>query len=253
MIKKEISCVIVDDEPLAQNLLCRFVERLDYLKLLGIYPDALKALNAVRSLKPDILLLDISMPEVSGMEMIKMLGASRPYVIFTTAYPNHAAESYDFEATDYLVKPISFERFVRAINKVSEQMELQSKVWGGQLDSSAPAATESVTPMDNFFMVKSNKKLIKVNIDDIVMVEGMKDYLKINLANSMIVIHMTLSKMEQILKSRQFIRVNKSYIVSVKEIKTIDGNEMELSNNQKVTIGATFRDLVLRSLQGRII
>lgn len=252
-MKKEITCIIVDDEPFAQNLLRRFVDRLSYLKLLGVYPNALEALEVVHNVNPDILFLDISMPEVTGLEMVKILGGSRPYIIFTTAYPNHAAESYDFEVTDYLVKPISFERFVKAVNKVSEQMSLKSNTWGGNPDSVSEPPSESTHSGDNFFMVKSNKKLIKVNIDEIVFVEGMKDYLKIHLTESMVVIHMTIGKMEEVLKKHRFLRINKSFIVNVREIKAIDGNEMELSNKQKIPIGATFRDIVLNTLQGRII
>ncbi|GGM84314.1 DNA-binding response regulator [Dyadobacter beijingensis] len=251
-MKKEITCIIVDDEPFAQNLLCRFAERLTYLKLLGVYPNALEALEAVRNLNPDVLFLDISMPEVTGLEMVKILGGSRPYIIFTTAYSNHAAESYDFEVTDYLVKPISFERFVRSVNKVSEQISLKSNTWGGNPDSD-PESSKSGHAGDDFFMVKSNKKLIKVNIGEIVLVEGMKDYLKIHLTDSMVIIHMTIGKMEELLKKHRFIRINKSFIVNIREIKAIDGNEMELSNKQKVTIGATFRDVVLSNLQGKII
>lgn len=252
-MKKEITCIIVDDEPFAQNLLSRFTERLTYLKLLGVYPNALDALEAVNNLNPDILFLDISMPEVTGLELVKILGASRPYIIFTTAYPNHAAESYDFEVTDYLVKPISFERFVRSVNKVSEQMSLKSNTWGGNPDTSPELSSKSGHSGDDFFMVKSNKKLIKVNIGEIVLVEGMKDYLKIHLIDAVVIIHMTIGKMEEVLKKHRFIRINKSFIVNIRAIKAIDGNEMELSNKQKVTIGATFRDIVLSNLQGKII
>jgi len=254
-MKKNITCVIVDDEPFAQDLMRRYVDRLGYLDLVGVCQNSLKALEIIHNTNPDIIFLDINMPEVSGMEMVKMLTGLRPYIIFTTAYTNYAAESYDFGVVDYLLKPISFDRFVRAVNKVSEQMELKNNVWGGDIDSSSThkASVENEYLAEKFFMVKSDKKLVKINIEDIMYVEGMKDYLKIHLINAMVIVHMTISKMEEILKKHQFIRINKSYIVNMREINAINGNELELSNKQKVTIGATFREVLLKNLQGRII
>jgi two-component system, LytTR family, response regulator len=254
-MKKNITCLIVDDEPFAQDLMRRYVDRLAYLDLVGVCQNSLNALEVIHNTNPDLIFLDINMPEVSGMEMVKMLAGLRPYIIFTTAYTNYAAESYDFGIVDYLLKPISFDRFVRAVSKVSEQMELKNNVWGGDVNSSSgrKPSTESEYLTEKFFMVKSEKKLIKINIDEIVYVEGMKDYLKIHLANAMVIVHMTITKMEEILKKHQFIRINKSYIVNIREISAINGNELELSNKQKVTIGATFRDILLNNLQGRII
>lgn len=254
-MKKNITCLIVDDEPFAQDLLRRYVERLAYLELVAVCQNSLKALEVIHNANPDIIFLDINMPEVSGMEMVKMLARTRPYIIFTTAYTNYAAESYDFGVVDYLLKPISFDRFVQAVNKVSEQIELKNNVWGGDIDSSLSqkVLTESEPSSEKFFMVKSEKKLIKINIEEIVYVEGMKDYLKIHLVNSMVIVHMTITKMEETLRKHQFIRINKSYIVNIREINTINGNEVELSNKQKLTIGATFRDTLLSNLQGRIL
>ena len=254
-MKKNITCLIVDDEPFAQDLLRRYVERLAYLDLVAVCQNSLKALEVIHNTNPDIVFLDINMPEVSGMEMVKMLARTRPYIIFTTAYTNYAAESYDFGVVDYLLKPISFDRFVRAVNKVSEQIELKNNVWGGDIDSSLSQKmlTENEFSTEKFFMVKSEKKLIKINIEEIVYVEGMKDYLKIHLVKSMVIVHMTITKMEEILRKHQFIRINKSYIVNIREINTINGNEVELSNKQKLTIGATFRETLLKNLQGRII
>lgn len=254
-MKKNITCLIVDDEPFAQDLLRRYVERLAYLDLVAVCQNSLKALEVIHNTNPDIVFLDINMPEVSGMEMVKMLARRRPYIIFTTAYTNYAAESYDFGVVDYLLKPISFDRFVRAVNKVSEQIELKNNVWGGDIDSSLSQKmlTENEFSTEKFFMVKSEKKLIKINIEEIVYVEGMKDYLKIHLVKSMVIVHMTITKMEEILRKHQFIRINKSYIVNIREINTINGNEVELSNKQKLTIGATFRETLLKNLQGRII
>lgn len=254
-MKKNITCLIVDDEPFAQDLLRRYVDRLAYLDLVAVCQNSLKALEVIHNSNPDIIFLDINMPEVSGMEMVKMLSRTRPYIIFTTAYTNYAAESYDFGVVDYLLKPISFDRFVQAVNKVSEQIELKNNVWGGDIDSSLSqkVLTENEISAEKFFMVKSDKKLIKINIEEIVYVEGMKDYLKIHLADSMVIVHMTITKMEEILRKHQFIRINKSYIVNVREISTINGNEIELSNKQKLAIGATFRETLLKNLQGRII
>jgi two-component system LytT family response regulator len=252
-MKKEITCLVVDDEPFAQDLLCRYIDRLSYLSLVGVCKNALEALEIIRNDSPNILFLDINMPEISGMEMVRMLNSSNPYIIFTTAYSDHAAESYDFEVTDYLVKPISFERFVRAVNKVSERMELRSNIWGGDAGNRAKPEFESGQIIDQFFMVRSDKKLIKINLPDIVVVEGMKDYLKIHLTNSMIIVHMTVGKMEEVLRKHQFLRISKSYIVNIRAIKTIEGNELELSNSQKIPIGGTYRDAVFSNLQGRMI
>jgi len=243
-MKENITCLIVDDEPLAQNLLRRYVDRLSHLRLIGVCDNALQALDVMHRESPDILFLDINMPEISGMQLVKMLGVSHSGIILTTAYPNYAVESYDFAVTDYLLKPISFDRFVKAVSKVSERSEIKDQQAG-----------ESIHEIrsDDFFMVRSDRKLVRINVREIMLVEGMKDYLKIHLSGSVVIVHMTIGKMEQLLEKRQFLRVNKSYIINMREIKILDGNEVELSNKQKVVIGATYRERIFDNLHNRII
>lgn len=250
-MRKPITCIIIDDEPLAQVILRKYIDKLEHLKLLGVCQNAFEALEVIHNVNPDILFLDICMPEISGIQMLKMLTTYRPYVIFVTGYPNYAAESYDFEATDYLLKPVSFERFVRSVSKVSENMEFRNSIFSFEHKGKVSMKIDHVR--DSSFMVRSDKKLIKVNIEEIIFIEGLGDYLKFHLAQSMVIVRMTIRKIEQILKEYQFLQVNKSVIVNVKEIKTVDGNEVELSNRKKISIGGTFRREVLNNLEGRVI
>lgn len=256
---ERLRCVIVDDEAGARELIERYVQRVPFLELAGIAENATEALFRIRELKPDILFLDIEMPEMTGFELLKLLPAKRPAIIMITADPSYALEGYEHELTDYLLKPVSFERFLKAINKVdSVRFPMRVPVAHSparELHSPAKESSENGVnaefggALNDFLLLKENKKLIKVSPNEIHFIEGMRDYLKLYWSDRVAIIHMTMAKIEEALSPAQFLRVNRSYIVNKKVIREIEGNEITTNSGRKIPIGVTYRANVLAALQ----
>jgi len=227
-----IHCLIVDDEPLAADVIESFVSKMPHLQLSGKVNSATEALAVLKTGKVDIMFLDIQMPEMTGLEFLKTL-RNPPLVIFTTAYPNYALESYEIDAADYLLKPVSFDRFVKAVNKAEERMK-------------APAP-EGETP--DYIFVKADGKLVRINIQDICYVEGLKDYVIIHTMQNKVVTHNTMKNIEALLLSDDnFIRIHRSYIINLRFVKEIEGNSFRVKD-QLLTIGTTFKDEVQTKLE----
>uniref|UniRef100_UPI00313F1186 LytR/AlgR family response regulator transcription factor n=1 Tax=Dyadobacter sp. OTU695 TaxID=3043860 RepID=UPI00313F1186 len=254
-----LRCIIVDDEADARRLIEKYVQKVPFLELVGTAESATDALFLIREVKPDIVFLDIEMPEMTGFELLKLLPAIRPAVIMITADPSYALEGYEHELTDYLLKPVSFERFLKAINKV-DSARLQKHLPGvsepgGKSVSSPKEPQERVLDTaftgtrNDFLLLKENKKLIKVAPSEIHFIEGMRDYLKLYWADRVAIIHMTMAKIEEALPVAQFLRVNRSYIVNKKVIREIEGNEITTNSGRKIPIGVTYRANVLAALQ----
>jgi DNA-binding LytR/AlgR family response regulator len=227
-----LKCLIIDDEPLAQNVLENYLSRVDTLELVQKCNTAFEAMNVMRKTQIDLLFLDINMPEMSGLEMLKTL-RNPPKVILTTAYSEYALVSYEFGVVDYLLKPISFERFFQAVNKVLENL--------GENEIKTPENNkiEEKSP-NNFVFLKSDKKLYKVFYDDIFYLEGYGNYVKVFTAEKMILVLEKLSELEQQLPSEKFVRVHKSYVVSISHIKIIEGNMISIGQAQ-VPIGESYK------------
>jgi len=223
-----IKCIIVEDERLAQQVVEAYIEKTSQLQLVAVCNNALEATEVLNKQQTDLIFLDIQLPGMTGLNFLKTL-QNPPLVILTTAYPDYALESYDFNVTDYLLKPISFERFTKAINKIIE----------GNL-----ITQRSKVESDHLY-VKSSGKFIRVNFADIVYIEGMKDYLKICTTHSNIIILQTMNEMERLLPPAQFIRVHKSYIVSLQYIKSIYGNNIETSR-LTIPIGINYKEKVMQ-------
>lgn len=219
-----LTCVIVDDEPLARQLLTEYVRKIPYLKLVEVCSSPLAALDVLRSQSVDLLFLDIQMPEITGLTLLKVL-THKPLVVLTTAYSEYALESYDLDVVDYLLKPISFDRFLRAVEKASQRKELSSQV------QPAPAAPgkEEASP---FIFVKDGTKLVKIRLTDILYVEGLKDYVAIHTRQQKIITLQRLKNLEAQLPADQFIRIHHSYIVSLEGIETI--------HKEKVQVGSVY-------------
>jgi DNA-binding LytR/AlgR family response regulator len=224
-----MKCLIVDDEPLAQEVIENYIARMPNLEVVKKCSDAIQAFEVMRREKIDLIFLDIQMPVIDGLSFLKSV-KNIPAVIITTAFPQHAVESYDFDVTDYLLKPISFERFLKAVNKVLDKKN---------------AASGAAEPKTDFIFLKVDGKLIKVNFSEIMYVEGMKDYLKVFLRDKFYVVHQTMKKFEESLPHQQFVRVHKSYIVSLPAVKTIIGNYIEV-NDQHIPIGANYKDELIQ-------
>ncbi|MCF0071222.1 LytTR family DNA-binding domain-containing protein [Dyadobacter sp. CY261] len=254
-----LRCIIVDDEADARRLIEIYVQKVPYLELVGFAENATDALFMIRDIKPDIVFLDIEMPEMTGFELLKLLPAARPAVIMITADPSYALEGYEHELTDYLLKPVPFERFLKAVNKV-DSAHLPKHLQGAsepRREFVQPAGESHEADdvntftgaLNDFLLLKENKKLIKVAPSEIHFIEGMRDYLKLYWADRVAVIHMTMSKIEEVLSPTQFLRVNRSYIVNKKVIREIEGNEITTNTGRKIPIGVTYRANVLAALQ----
>ncbi|MBH8560544.1 LytR/AlgR family response regulator transcription factor [Hymenobacter negativus] len=227
-----LSCVIIDDEPLAQDLLRKYVGRLPFLAAPTVFDSAVEALGRLDQLRPDLVLLDVNMPQLSGIDFLKTFTRHQPAVVLTTAYAEYAVQGFDYDAVDFLLKPISFERFVKAITKV--QARLVGPAPGPAEEPGAPRV----------LLLKENKKFIRVPAADILFVEGMRDYLKVYTKARVILTHMTMTKMESLLDETAFLRVNRSYLVHKAAIAAIHGNTLELVNNMEVPIGINYREAV---------
>lgn len=226
---KKISCIIVEDEPASQEVLSRYIQDYPSLELLSICKNAIEANELLREKKPDLMFLDITMPKISGLDFYKTL-TDPPPVIFTTAYPEYAVNGFEVNAVDYLVKPFSFDRFIKAMNKVQELLR--------------------TTPpnSDNFVLLPADKKMHKVNYSEICFIEAMGDYVKVHGPSKTLVVHYTLQKLQDHLPEGLFFRVHKSYIISLQRMDYIEGNRVFV-NGQEVPIGQTYRNDFLARLQ----
>jgi DNA-binding LytR/AlgR family response regulator len=229
-----IKCIIVEDETLAQNVIQAHLQKIPGFELVGICSNALEAKELLDKEKVDLIFLDIQLPGMTGLNFLRTL-KNPPLVILTTAYTEYAIESYEFNVADYLLKPISFERFSKSINKIID---------AGLL----PGKTKTNASPDHIY-IKSNGKFLKVNFSEIIYIEGMKDYLKICTTDEKIITLQTMSEMEKILPVDQFIRVHKSYIVSISRIKSIYGNNIETAK-LTIPIGINYKEKVMQ-LTGR--
>ena len=231
-----INVIIVDDEPLAQDVLETYIEKMPDLNLVCKCSNAFEANAALKDNDIDLMFLDIQMPQLTGTDFLRSL-AHPPIVIFTTAYPNYAVDGFELNALDYLLKPISMDRFMKAANKAIDQINLKR----GQ-------AAPSVEAKNDFIFVKADKKLVKINFSDVLYIEGLKDYVIIRMNESRVITLQTMKSLEQKLPSEFFKRIHRSYIVNVKHIDAIVGNMVELQEKGKakhIPVGKNYRDGLL--------
>jgi DNA-binding LytR/AlgR family response regulator len=231
---RKLNCIIVDDEPLAQEVLERHIASINDLVLVKKCSNALEAFEVLHTEPVDLMFLDISMPVISGIDFLRSLRKA-PAVIVTSAHPEYAVQGYELDVMDYLVKPVSLERFMKAVNKVIEK-----------INAASPSVSETKAKVDYMF-VKSDQKLIKIKFSDIEYIEGMKDYVKIFTKEKMIVTLHTMKFFEAYLP-REFLRIHKSYIINLDGIKSIYGNEVEI-RNQKLPIGSSYKENLMRVVQ----
>jgi len=220
-----MNCIVIDDEPLALDLLKDYIEKIPFLKLERTFTNPLEGLGYLQENTVDLVFLDVELPYLSGIEFVKCL-QSKPLVIFTTAYEKYAVTGYDLEITDYLMKPILFDRFLRAVNKAYGLVKLNKKV-----PERSVALPEKETQSD-FIMVKTGYNTININLNDILYVEGLKDYIKIHLTGKTILTLNSLKKLQEMLPESRFIRVHRSFIVSLPKIDSIQ--------RSRIVIGKTF-------------
>ncbi len=226
----EIKAIIIDDEPLAQNVIKQYAKKLPDLKIVESCDDAICAHKVLQEQDVDLLFLDINMPKLSGISFLKNL-KNPPLVIFTTAYSEYALEAYELNAIDYLKKPFSFERFCKAYYRAEELLQLKQKA----------ATTSSASQVvEDFLFIKSNKKSVKVKYSSILYIEGLGDYIKIHLEGDKLVTNLSMKKILTLLPTKQFYRIHKSYIISMDKIENLEGNMVSINGN-KLPIGNSYR------------
>lgn len=231
-----IKAIIVDDEPLALDVLETYIEKMPELVLVAKCENAIEANEALKNNDIDLMFLDIQMPQITGVEFLKSLN-NPPAVIFTTAYPDYAVEGFELNAVDYLLKPISLDRFMKAVNKVSEKIGKKSHDNGNTVEMEG-----------DFFFVKADKKLIKVDFDDIVYIEGLKDYVIIRQETGRVITLQTMKSLEAKLPESTFKRVHRSYIVNINKINAVVGNMLEVTEKgqtKHIPIGKNYREELL--------
>ena len=226
-----IRTLIIDDEPLAREILESHAAQIPELEVLASCGNALEANEIVQSTEVDLLFLDIQMPQISGLDWLRSL-RTPPLVIFTTAFSEYAVEGFELNAIDYLLKPIAFDRFLKAVNKAKEQLRSRKPEAGS----------------DQYMFVKADKKLVKVSFEDIVYIEGLKDYVIIRLEQDRVITLQTMKSLEEKLPQNIFRRIHRSYIVNVDKIEAIVGNMVEvMEKNQAkhLPIGKNYREELL--------
>lgn len=220
-----IKCIITDDEPIARQGLESYVEKVDFLILTGVCEDAIQLNTLLKTEHPDLLFLDIEMPYLSGLDLLATL-TNPPKVIITSAYKQYALKGYELDVTDYLLKPISFERFLKAVNKVHD---LLSKETPGEADE--------------FFFVKSDKQMKKVFFRDIFFVEGLENYVCIYTLTEKILVHSTMKNILNSLPEAAFIQTHRSFIVNIHHVSLIEGNILNIAGHE-IPVARNYREIV---------
>lgn len=226
-----MNCLAIDDEPLALDIITEFCSKIGYLNLIGTFTNPWEASRILSTTRTDLIFLDIHMPNISGFEFLRSL-YKPPMIIFTTAFKEHASEGFNFDAIDYLVKPFSFDRFSKSVNKAFQLMKMSE--YSNSLNE------ENTRILHEFLMIKAEYSVIRVKLDDILYIEGLKDYIKIYTSRKLLLTKTTIKNFLDKLPGNFFIRVHKSYIVSIDKIDKIE-NRRILIGNQSIPIGESFR------------
>lgn len=231
----KVKCLLVDDEPLAIKLIENHISKIDALEVIATCNNALKAFEIINTQQIDLMFLDIKMPNINGIDFLKTL-KNPPKTIFTTAYRDYAIESYDLEVVDYLLKPITFERFFKSINRF---LRAQKEVVVSIADKN---------DLEDFLLVKSGNKHHKIKIEEIIFIESLKDYIKIHTVNDKrIVAKYKIGEIEEELINKNFLRIHRSYIVNTKKISAFTMSDIEV-NSVEIPIGASYKEKVISFL-----
>ncbi|MNF26440.1 Transcriptional regulatory protein YpdB [compost metagenome] len=212
----KIKCILVDDEPLAIKVLQNYFTNFSDFEVIGTFNNAIEALDFINNNSVDVAFLDINMPMMTGFELISLI-ENKTRVIITTAFREFAAESYDLDVLDYLVKPIPLPRFIKCINKITTEFHLKNNI------KIEPAK------IDSHIFIKVDKKMVKINIDQILFIEGMKEYIKVVTIEKTYITHKSLTSLSEELSTDRFMRIHKSYTIALDKVKSIEGNRIQIS------------------------
>jgi DNA-binding LytR/AlgR family response regulator len=233
----KIKAIIVEDEPLARSGLESYVNDIDFIELCALCENAMEANNAINKFQPELMFLDIQMPRLTGIDLLKSL-SKPPMVIFTTAYPNYALQGFELDVVDYLVKPYPFERFLKAVNKARDLFLLRND------------KSETTEKSSGYFFIKTDNKLERVTFADIDYIEAMENYVVIRTHDQKLITMNTMKSMEDSLPENHFIRIHKSFIVNQEKVKSIEGNELKVGN-AKLPISRQKKQEVLERIVNR--
>ena len=236
-----IRCIIVDDEPLATEILGAYVSKVAFLELVQICANAFEAMDCLKQHSVDLVFLDINMPDLSGIELLNTL-SQKPAIVFTTAYADYAVEGFNLDAVDYLLKPISFDCFLKAANKAESFFNPTA------VPVVAATTLASPEPEAEYLFVKTEYKIVKINLKDIWYVEGLKDYIKIVTHEGQLLTLQSMKIMQVTLPDTKFMRVHKSYIIAIGHIESIERNKIKIQEKW-IPIGTTYRDQFYKRIE----
>lgn len=235
-----VRCIAVDDEPLALDIIESYISKLPFLKLVRTCSSATEAMQVLQEEQVDLMFLDIEMPELTGIQFLNIL-KHQPLIIFTTAYPDYALEGFNQDAVDYLLKPIPFDRFLKAVTKAQERLQRNGRATEAPQHVPAPHAP----PPQDFMFVKADYKTIRVDFRDILWIEGLKDYIIIQTRDQKIITLLSMNKMMEKLQDSKFLRVHRSFIVSLQKIDSIEKSRIRIGNKE-IPIGEVYKEQFLK-------
>jgi DNA-binding LytR/AlgR family response regulator len=234
---KKLSCIIVDDEPVARKILHEFVEQVPFLDLHGKFENAMKAEAFLKVNTVDIIFLDIEMPKVSGLQFLQRLHIES-MVILTTAFPQYALEGYELDIIDYLLKPFALNRFLKAVHKAKDFYQMKTRTSG--------------TPQPSYIFIKSDKRIEKIELSDIIYAESVGNYVCVYTGDKKIMAYLTMKSLESQLPADEFIKIHQSYLVNCAKIEAIEGNEIKLGS-KALPISRNYRDAVMKIVYQRLL
>lgn len=246
-----LKCIAVDDEPLALDIIEDYVSKVPFLELVKRTENAIEALQLVQAGGIDLVFLDIQMPDLTGIQFLKIANNKASYIL-TTAYSQYALESYDLNVSDYLLKPIAFDRFYKAVEKVHLQHKAHAEPQPVAVPVPAPAAPAASQSVQDFIFVKTEHKIQKIELSDILYIEGLKDYISIFTKTERVITLQNMKKMEETLPFSQFIRVHKSYIIALDKIESIERSRITICG-KIIPIGDTYRDEFFKRIENKNI
>ncbi|HTQ27622.1 MAG TPA: LytTR family DNA-binding domain-containing protein [Puia sp.] len=230
-----LSCVAIDDEPLALEVIKKYIAKIYFLELKGAFTDPVEAKKVIESTPIDILFMDIQMPDINGIELSRMISSKNTAVIFTTAFSEYAVEGFNVDAVDYLLKPIEYDRFLKAVYKAKEYIDYLN----------------NMELQDGYIFVKSDYQMVKVNLKDILYIEGLDDYIKIFLPHRSILTLMTLKTIMQKLPAKEFLRVHRSYIVPISRIENVSKSKIRIADRE-IPIGVSYSESFFNAMENKL-